>query len=375
MSPRNTFAATRRSHAILQKLRQGKGVKIREVSDEYGIEYPQARADLKLLEELYDLETYRDGRIKVWEMPGAGDPKRHVGIAAALELGGIALDIFKNTPYGERIDEVIDEARRKVRFRAREQVDRLSKALVLRRTWLPTDDEGMFETLEVLLDSIGRARGVEITYERSDGEVGDYLVVPRRLIWYQDRLWLQGVDAGEQKLFDVAGVVDIEQYPRTEVIERIVDRRLADDDYELPGDVEVEVADAEEEEEDENDAEAKRRQAVADVVEQDVGDWFEYGSRDEEDAYFDDAFGIFATNYEPETVELLVHGSWKQYLERYRIHPSQENVETNDGLRVRLDVGLCPEFKSFLMGMIPDVEVKAPAKLREELNQRVDAWR
>ena len=97
MGARNTFAATRRSHAILKRLRHGEGVTIEEVSQEYDIQYPQARADLKLLEELYDLGTRRDGRTKVWYMPGKDTREAVVSVAAALELGAVALDLFKDT--------------------------------------------------------------------------------------------------------------------------------------------------------------------------------------------------------------------------------------------------------------------------------------
>lgn len=369
MSARNTFAATRRSHAILKRLRRGEGVTIREVSDEFGIQYPQARADLKLLEELYDLDTYRRGRIKVWELPGAGDDKKHVGLAAALELGGVALDVFKDTPYGERIDELRENYRRGIRCEERERLDRLSRALVLRRTWSPVQNERMVEVLEDFLDAIRLRRGVAINYERSDGEIGDYLVVPRRLIWYENRLWLQAAHEGEQKLFDVAGVFEVERYEPDEFAERLVDQRLDAGVYELP------EAEGEEGEPsgDQADSDDARRELIAEVGDE-VDEWLDYASRDEEDAYFADAFGIFAGNFEPTTVRLVVRGSWANYLRRYRVHPSQQNEETDDGLRVTFEVGLCPEFKSFLLGMVPDVAIETPDDLRRELKERTDLW-
>lgn len=352
MSARNTFAATRRSHAILKRLRRGEGITIREVSDNFDIQYPQARADLKLLEELYDLETYRDGRVKVWEMPGAGDQKRHIGIAAALELGGIALDVFRNTPYGERIEELIEKWRRTVRPEARENLERLTRGLVLRRHWSPVDEDRMLGVLEEFLDAIGLKRGVEMTYERSDGEIRDYVVIPRRLIWYQDRLWLQAVHEGEQKLFDVAGVIETDRWMREQIVDHLVDARGEDVD-----------------DEDDEQLEQMRRE-----VGQDLDEWFEYGSPDEEEAYFADAFGIYAGNYETREVELVVTGPWETYLRRYRVHDSQVSEEVDEGLRVRFEIGLCPEFKSFVLGMIPDVEILAPAELGEELADRVDEW-
>lgn len=389
MSARNTFAATRRSHAILKKLRRGEGVTIRQVSDEFGIQYPQARADLKLLEELYDLNTLRDGRIKVWEMPGAGDPKTHVGIAAALELGGVALDIFKDTPYGEAIDGLAQEWHTKVRKSARGRLQRLSSGLVLRRTWAPRNRRHTLEVLEGFLDAIQLRRGVYISYERSDGDVGDYLIIPRRLIWYQDRLWLQAVHDDTQKLFDVAGVKKTELVAQQELIKELATRLVAsgefvaDDDRDealqvaVPADGEDSDGGdegAESGESEEPDGPESIYARAVEAVTARVKEWFEYGSREEEDAYFADSFGIFATNFEPQNVVLVVRDSWANYLRRYKVHPSQQIEETDDGLKVEFDIGICPEFKSFILGMSPSVEVKEPKALREDLKERAQSW-
>ncbi len=373
MPARNTFAATRRSHAILKRMRQGEGVTIRQVSKEFGIQYPQARADLKLLEELYDLNTYRDGRIKVWEMSGVRDKATQVGIVAALELGGVALDVFKHTPYGERIDELTEDWRRQVPDAQRERMERLSKGLVLRRNWLPTDSRRMLEALEEFLDAIALKRAVEMRYERADGQEDDYIVVPRRLIWYQGRLWLQAVDEGDQKLFDVAGVLKTKWMSREAFVERRVEQRLA---QMSPGQEEqVDSTETADEEGAQPQEEPTQRELLTQEVSAEVEGWFELQSREKEDEYFEDAFGIYADNFEVSTVELKVQNSWANYLRRYRLHPSQENEEGEDGLRVRFEIGICPEFKSFILGMVPDVEVLSPDHLREELVERTKRWK
>jgi Mor family transcriptional regulator len=69
--PRNTFAAVKRSHALLKRMRRGESICIQEVSEEYGIQYQQARADLKFLENIYNLATHREGKTKFWSLPDA----------------------------------------------------------------------------------------------------------------------------------------------------------------------------------------------------------------------------------------------------------------------------------------------------------------
>ncbi|MBA2664172.1 MAG: WYL domain-containing protein [Bradymonadaceae bacterium] len=322
MSARNTFAATRRSHAILNWLQDGEPVTIERVCDTFGIKYPQAREDLKLLEDLYGLATQRDGRTKVWIWPGASRAVETVATAAALELGAIALDIFKDTPYGEEITRVSQECRRRLESTQDQRLDRIANALHLRRTWLPVNAEAMLESVEDILDAIYLDQALTIKYERADGELGSYALDPRRLIWYGGRLWLQAFDQQQIKLFDLAGI---------QTIKRIAKPAL------VAG----------------KDGATVDRPALPLPAE-----------------YFADAFGIFAQNFDACAVHLHVGGSWATYLRRYHVHPSQVNEEKDGKLHVHFTLGLCPEFKSFLMGMIPDVKVVAPRSLKTELRAR-----
>ena len=324
MSARNTFAATRRSHQILKWLKNGDGVTIQRVIDNFGIKYPQAREDLKLLEELYDLETYRDGRIKVWAWNGFDPEYITVATAAALELGGVALDLFQGTPYYSEIERLADHCRSRVGDAQQSRLERVSSALHLRRTWLPVDDDSMREHIEDILDCVFLERAVAIRYERSDGELGHYVVSPRQLVWYNGRLWLLADHERQTKLFDVAGIEHLES----------------------------------------SDAEqgSMKNKELKEVERADIED------------LFTDAFGIYASNYPAESVHLEVTGTWANYLRRYHLHPSQENHEDEDSLHVRFSLGICPEFRSFVLGMIPDVRVHSPEKLQSELQDSVAAW-
>lgn len=329
MSARNTFAATRRSHAILQWLQNGEDVTIQRVIDNFDIKYPQAREDLKLLEELYGLSTHRDGRVKVWTWAGFDPDYVSVATAAALELGAIALDVFRDTPYSSEIERVSEYCRRRVGERQRERLDRVTNALHLRRTWLPSDEDAMAEHIETILNAVFHDRRVAMVYARADGEVRHYVVTPRKLVWYEGRLWLLARHEEQMKLFDVAGIDSLE-------------------DVRLPA----------------HDAVQADGAGAQDIEEDD--DFLE--------EYFDDAFGIYAQNYPVADIHLEVSGAWATYLRRYRVHPSQRIEPGPDGLHVYFRMGLCPEFKSFLLGMIPHVAVQAPAELADEIEDTVRVW-
>lgn len=318
MPPRNTFAATRRSHHILEWLQKGEDVTIQRICDEFGIQYPQARADLKLLEELYGLSTYRDGRTKVWKWSTIS-PHITFATAAALEFGGIALDIFQGTPYGEEIDRIAAYCRERVGRGQTTRLDRLSTALHLRRTWLPADPEKVVDHIEYILDAFQLGKPIEFVYERNtDAKVQTYKAYPRNLIWYNGRLWLLAHHEQQDKTFDIAAIGRM----------RIL-----------------------------------RKEESVDLDEMDP------------EEHFKNAFGIFAGSYEPQPVLLEVSGPWANYLRRYRLHPSQEIKDLGNGsLRVGFKMGVCPEFKTFIVSMIPHVRVILPETLREELYTRAQEW-
>jgi len=345
---RNTFAASRRSHRILKWLQNGERVGIRDVMEEFGIQYPQARADLKLLEELYNLETEREGRTKVWKWSGLDADYVDVATAAALELGAVSLDIFRDTPYGEAIDRVSRYCRERVPQAHRPRIDRLSRALHLRRNWNPVEAQQLLEHLEVVLNEmyVATPHWLVGRYQRADGGIGEYLLCPRYVVWYQGRLWLLAIHWTELKLFDVAGFEALERYRPSERGADLLRRELEERGAER------------------HPAELEGEEFESFLAERDV----------DPESYFEHSFGIFAGAEDVERIRLLVRGPWASYLERYRIHPTQEMRSEGDALEVQLELAIDPEFESFVLGMIPDVEVRAPTRLREDLEERVRNW-
>ncbi|TXD33930.1 WYL domain-containing protein [Lujinxingia vulgaris] len=390
MSARNTFAATRRSHEILGWLRSGQRVTITDVSDRFGVQYPQAREDLKLLEEVYELDTGREGRIKYWEWPGISSKEAVVGTAAALELGGVALDIFRETPYGEFIDALAHDQRNSLAQTQQEGLRRVGQALRLRRNWLPVERKRLVEMLETVLDAIHQGgKGLSFEYERSsDGDSKRYLAVPRRLIWYQGRLWMQAYQDKKRKLFDVAGILDVEELFFDRFVDRLIDERrdeLAAFEYEgdrsklyISEGGSGEVGDDGESIIDpvaEKAYAKEREEAFKAVLREEVEREAALGSPEEEDAYFENAFGIYAYSGPADQVELEVGTSWATYLRRYRVHASQENEDLEDGrLKVRFELAICPEFTSFVLGMLPEVKVLKPASLQATMEEAARSW-
>lgn len=323
--------------------------------EEFDLQYPQARADLKLLEELYNLETHREGRTKVWTWAGLDPDYVDVATVAALELGAISMDVFRDTPYGEAIERLISYCRQRVPQPHRTRLDRLSSAIHLRRHWLPRDPERVLEHLEDCLNQlyVSDPGWLFSRYERSDGEIGTYLLLPRHLVWYQGRIWLLALHEDTLKLFDLAGFVELERY------------RAAEHGVEP---LRAETTDA-----GADDEGADLPTHPAEFDGERLAEYLSQYDRDPE-SYFEDAFGIYGGEGPVESVHVEVRGAWQRYLERYKLHPSQELMREESSLHVRLEIGICPELESFLLGMIPDVRIHEPDWLRAKLRDRVEQW-
>jgi predicted DNA-binding transcriptional regulator YafY len=97
---------------------------------------------------------------------------------------------------------------------------------------------------------------------------------------------------------------------------------------------------------------------------------FDYPSEAEFDPrqVFATSFGVFLQEEKPvEKVVILLDLEWKNYVQSHRWHASQRVTKDPRGLRVTLEVKLCPELRQWILGFGKSAEVLAPTKLREEI--------
>lgn len=87
------------------------------------------------------------------------------------------------------------------------------------------------------------------------------------------------------------------------------------------------------------------------------------------------AFGKWISTDEPETVSLLIKptsGWLKTQFEKSRFSPKAEILEDEDkNTIVNLKLRISPDFKTWLMGVLPDVKILKPESLRKEMIERL----
>ena len=82
-------------------------------------------------------------------------------------------------------------------------------------------------------------------------------------------------------------------------------------------------------------------------------------------------FGVFLSDdHEIHTVRLRLSPRWRTYAETNRWHPTQTVSVDAQGVLLSLSVRTCPELVAWILGFAEEVEVLAPASLREAVAER-----
>jgi predicted DNA-binding transcriptional regulator YafY len=101
-----------------------------------------------------------------------------------------------------------------------------------------------------------------------------------------------------------------------------------------------------------------------------LGGSFQYPDKDSYDPerVFADSFGIFVDErYPVDVVEVSLARRWATFVRSHRWHRSQEAFMRGGRIHVRMRVRVCPELVAWVLGFGADVQVVAPAALRERV--------
>ena len=93
------------------------------------------------------------------------------------------------------------------------------------------------------------------------------------------------------------------------------------------------------------------------------------------DEYFKDVIGVTVPdNCEPENVILRVNNSRYHYIETKPLHSSQDIIEEgDDATTISITVKINKELISLLLSYGDDLEVLAPASLRDEIAAKINS--
>jgi predicted DNA-binding transcriptional regulator YafY len=257
------------------------------------------------------------GSEKFWSLAAGSAATKSFDEVAGLELSLRSAPWLHASPYRNLLFARVAAERDRV---PQDQQDRLQTFVrsFCHRAQGDATYATKIQELACLLRGIRERRPCSFKYERDDGKPREYRVEPLLMVLYKDRLYL----LARKK-------PDAER--RTFVLDAITSARVDDDGSQFS------IADA-------------RYTDPVDV--------------------FRDSFGIFTDVSAPVDVEIEVRGSAATMLRRRKMHATQEtSPRTNGWWSVRWHVASCPELRSFIASLFPNVRVVKPAVLAEEVSQ------
>lgn len=310
----NEYLVAERLCELILRLYENVAINWEYVRDEFHVSDSCAHSYMRFLRQFLGpaLIKERKGKNVRYRLRDRTAPtEADITRAASVKFGEIALDVFQGTKYHRKAKDVAGAERSRVMFDLVDDLDRLVHGLH-RRTQGVSDYRHKARELEIWLDGIRLRRQVAMNYQRADGKVGDYVVDPLVLVLYQDRLHLLShhPGLGEHRTFNLDGVLQ------------------------------------------------------AALLEQPFRPPAEFDPRD----VYRHSFGIWS-DIEPEPVVLHLRGIARVRAEQRRFHVSQEpgDAFAHGWREFRYSIAVCPEFRSFLLGLMPDVRVIAPEHLAQRL--------
>lgn len=308
------YASARNLFDLAAHLDRAGRISVNWITKKYKVGDGAAKRYIRFLKVRRTLRGVKQGKETFWVLAAGGAKTKDFDEVAALELALRSAPWLEGTPFYGLLADQVAACRQAV---PAEQQDRLQTFIrsFSHRTQGDATYGNKREQLEALLRAIRQRRPCDIEYQRDGGEEDSYRVEPLLLVLYKDGLYLLARNEKQKR--------------RTFAMESIASVRIDDDAPPF---------------------------AIAD-------------SRfTEPEHVFRHSFGVFTDCGDPVDVELEVRRSAAMRLRRRKLHPTQQlEPLAGDWWRVHWTVARCPELTSFILSLLPDVRVRGPEGLREDV--------
>lgn len=289
-------------------------ISVNWITKEYNVSEGAAKRYIRFLKARRPLRSVKQGKETFWLLAAGGAKTKDFDEVAALELALRSAPWLEGTPYYGLLADQVAACRQAVPADQQDRLQTFIRSFSHRTQGDPTYGHKR-EQLEMLLRAIRERRPCDIEYQRDGGDQDSYRVEPLLLVLYKDGLYLLARNEKQKR--------------RTFVLESIASVRIDDDVPPF---------------------------AIAD-------------SRfSEPEHVFRHSFGVFTDCGDPVDIELEVRGWAAMRLRRRKLHPTQHlEPLADDWWRARWTVARCPELTSFILSLLPDVRVRAPDGLCEDV--------
>jgi len=230
----------------------------------------------------------------------------------ALYYSRDILNIFNGTGLQDSIESIIKKVKNVIPQHAVKFIKNVDKSFSL-STGQKIDYSHKNDFIKKINTAIAKKRIIEIVYESTKRkELLKRKVEPYTLYFSQGLIYL-------------VGHCQLRNSIRIFAITRILDVALTDCEYSIPKDFNVQK-------------------------------------------YFEDSFNVYRGK--KDSVELFFTADVAPFIRERIFHRSQIIKNTSSGIIMKLDIGITPDFKTFLMGWGEHVKIIKPLKLKNELKKR-----
>lgn len=300
---------------LLEHLDRHGRVSVNSIQKRCSVGRGAAKRYLAFLKQRRPLVSRMQGKEKFWRLEVGSPATRSVDEVAALELSLRSAQWLLGTPYYDLLAAQLDSQREQLDPDLHDKLQTFVRSFV-HRTQGDASYAGKQPQLDALLRGIRERRPCEITYRRPDGAIGEYRVEPLLLVLYKDRLYLLARKARER-------------LRRTFVVDSIESVRV--------------------------DLDARKFSLSNPRL-------------TEPEHVFRSSFGVFTDCGSPVEVEIEVQGAAAAAVQRRPLHSSQRVSDLGSGrFVVRWTVANCPELRSFVLSLLPEVRVRRPEELRRQI--------
>lgn len=315
---KDRYQAASRLVELLEHVDAGMPLRINDIRERFQVDEACARSYRDWIAARRDLVEEREAGFKVWRKRPAGDAAPSaLARAAALSFAVDALAELDGTAHLDELRAMANHARLSLPEGARSKLARVTRTFRARHAGRSLNPDRR-NWVAALIQAIQDRRLCGLDYEKQDGARQHYTVEPWGMLLNNGRLLLV---AGKRhlrqptrrRIFDIDGILALEV--RAERFVEPADHQVAYDDV------------------------------------------------------FRDSIGIYCDWPTPARDVVLRVGDRHAVALRHRaIHVSQQHQDLGDGrIEVRLRVVLCPDLVSFVLAMLPHVEVVEPQDLREQV--------
>jgi len=283
---------------VVQDLLNGQEITVKDIMHKNEVSGGTARRLFAAIRETLPTVESKRGREKTVRLEhNSSDFEPKIVQACAIELGSNVMEIFHGTQYYDAYRQLNEQTKGTLSEANRRRLEKMHNKVVFLRG--PHVDPALHKfEFHFIMDALYLCRVLSFVYRKADGSSTRRSIEPWAMIVEREALYVLGAE------------VDSSTSPKLWRLDRMRECNLENETYNYPS---LETFDHE--------------------------------------RFFENSFGAWLhDNEDDQELELRFTGIHADYISNMKIHPSQIIERTDEGVVVRLQLAITPQFRRWVRG-------------------------